>query len=834
MTTLWQDAVYGFRMLLKKPGFTAIAALSLALGIGANTAIFSLVNTVLLSSLAYRDPSRLVMIVTTPPAHPETNEPATVPDYIAWKEQSRSFENLGAADVDARDFGVAENGVAPERLIGEGFTPAVFQVLGVRPLLGRTFTDDEDAIGAPAKVLLISQRLWQRRFASDPNIVGKTIRTGNDTVTIIGVMPPDFHLAEEDADFWQPLVINRFQLKGSAPYLNVVARLKPGVSAAQAQEEMKSIADQLARNFPTRNKGRGVRVEPLHDALFGWMKQPLGMLEGVVAFVLLIACANVAGLQLARGATRQTEVAVRAALGAGRWRIVRQFLVESVLLSLVGGVLGAILAWAGLRLLIAISPPWFPLLQHIGINAWVLVFTAALSILTGIAFGAGPALQASRPNLVDSLKEAGRGSMTSLARHRFRSALVAGQIALALILLAGAGLMINSFFRLTGSDLGCNPSGVLTFDYDFPVSQYAKMIGSYNNYPLLDVSPIPAQNFDRLYERIRNMPGVQSVAGSVYPPMQGGEDSMTFSIEGRPLPQNDAEKSAMSAVYYPVTAGLFTTLHAPLLRGRDFTAHDSATAPWVAIINQTMAQRFWPNEDPIGKHVTLDLVPEERPREIIAIVGDIKVSRTQTKPQPAMYVPHAQRPLHYRGPYQWTRVYMSYLVRTSGDAKTVIPQLRKAMSEIDPTRPIGKFRSMDDVLGDQVQEPRYYTLLLSIFAGVATLLATVGIYGVMAHSVAQRTREIGIRMALGAHWRDVMKLVMWNALLLIGAGLIAGLGGSLALTRLIATRLWGVTPTDPLTFATVAVLLALVAILATLIPAQRALRVDPTVALRCE
>jgi putative ABC transport system permease protein len=834
MTTLRQDVVYGFRMLLKKPGFTAIAAFSLALGIGANTAIFSLVNTVLLSSLAYRDPSRLVMIETTPPGHPETSEPATVPDYIAWKEQGRSFENLGAADVDGLDMGVAENGMAPERLEGEGFSPAVFQILGVRPLLGRTFTEDEDAIGSPAPVLLISHRLWQRRFASDPNVVGKTIRTGTKTVTIIGVMQPDFNLADENADFWQPLFINRFQLQGSGPYLNVVARLRPGVSAGQAQEEMKSIADQLARNFPTRNKGRGVRVEPLHDALFGWMKQPLGMLEGVVAFVLLIACANVAGLQLARGATRQSEVAVRAALGAGRWRIVRQFLVESVQLSLVGGVLGAFLAWAGLRLLIAISPPWFPLLQHIGMNAWVLAFTAALSILTGVAFGAVPALHASRPNLVESLKEAGRASMTSLSRHRFRGALVAGQIALALILLAGAGLMINSFFRLTGSDLGCSPSGVITFDYDFPVQQYTKMVGTYNNYPLLDISPIPAQNFDRLYERIRTLPGVQSAAGSVYPPMQEGEDSLTFTIQGRPLPQSEAERNALSAVYYPVTPGLFATLHAPLLRGRDFNGRDSVSAPWVAIINQTMAHTFWPNEDPIGKHVTLDLVPEERPREIIAIVGDVKVSRFQTKPKPVMYVPHAQRPARYRGPYQWTRVYMSYLVRPSGDAKSVIPGLRKAMQEIDPSRPIGKFRTMDDVLAEQVQEPRYYTLLLSIFAGVATLLATVGIYGVMAHSVAQRTREIGIRMALGAHWRDVLRLVMWNALLLIGTGLVAGLGGSLALTRLIATRLWGVTPTDPATFATVAVLLAVVALLATLIPAHRAVRVDPTVALRYE
>jgi putative ABC transport system permease protein len=834
MTTLWQDVVYGFRMLMKKPGFTAIAAFSLALGIGANTAIFSLVNTVLLSSLNYRDPTRLVMIETTPPGHPETSEPATVPDFIAWKEQSRSFVNIGAGDVDGLDLGVAENGRAPERLEGEGFSPGVFEILGVRPLLGRTFTADEDAIGSPAPVLLISHRLWQRRFASDPNIAGKTIRTGTQTLTIIGVMPPDFHLSDENADFWQPLVINRFQLQGSGPYLNVVARLKPGVSTEQAQEEIKSIADQLARNFPTRDKGRGVRVEPLHDALFGWMKQPLGMLEGVVAFVLLIACANVAGLQLARGATRQTEVAVRAALGAGRWRIVRQFLVESVMLSLLGGILGAILAWAGLRLLIAISPPWFPLLQHIGINAWVLAFTAALSVLAGVAFGVVPALQASRPNLVASLKEAGRGSMSGLARQRFRGALVAGQIALALILLAGAGLMINSFFRLTGAELGSNPSGVITFDFDFPVSQYAKMVGTYNNFPLLAISPIPAQNFDRLYQRIQGLPSVQSAAGSVYPLMQGGEDKMTFSIAGRPVPQNDSERNAMSAVFYPVTAGLFTTLRVPLLRGRDFTARDSAAAPWVTVINQTMARTFWPNEDPIGKQLTLDLVPDERPRQIVGIVGDVKVSRFQTTPQAVMYVPHAQRPPHYRGPYQWTRAYMSYLIRPSGDMKTLIPELRKAAAEIDPSRPIGKFRTMEDVLAEQVQEPRYYTLLLSIFAGVATLLATVGIYGVMAHSVAQRTREIGIRMALGAHWRDVIQLVMWNALLLIGTGVLAGLCGSLALTRLIATRLWGVTPTDPATFASVAVLLAVVALLATLIPAYRAVRVDPTIALRYE
>jgi predicted permease len=837
VTTVWQDVLYGFRMLLKKPGFTAIAAFSLALGIGANTAIFSLVNTVLLNSLTYRDAGRLMMIETTPPGHPEKSEGAMVPDYVAWKEQSRSFEAMAAGTDDARDIGAEENGVPAERIYGESFSPGMFQVLGIRPLLGRTFTEEEGAIGSPAPVLLISYRLWQRRFGADPNIVDKTIQLSQGKATIIGVMPPDFRLWDdipEGADFWSPLDINRFQLQGSAPYLGVVARLKPGVTMGQAQQEMKTIGAQLAHDFPTRNKGRGVRVEPLHDALYGWMKQPLWTLQGVVAFVLLIACANVAGLQLARGATRQTEVAVRAALGAGRWRIVRQFLIESVLLALLGGTLGVGFAWAGLKMLIAISLPWFPMLHQLGINAGVLALTVLLSIFTGVLFGVVPALQASRPNLVESLKEAGRAAMTGLARHRFRGALVAGQIALALVLLVGAGLMMNSFFRLTGADLGCKPSGVVTFQFSLPPRQYIKTIGSYHNYPLVDVSAIPAQTFDRLRERINALPGVQSSAGSVYIPMTGGEDSMTFTIQGRPLPQNDAERNAQSAVFFPVTTGLFATLHASMLRGRDFTARDAASAPWVAVINQTMARTFWPNEDPIGKHITLDLVPEEQPREIVGIVSDIKISRSQTKPQAAMYVPHGQRPAHYRGPYQWTRVYMSYMVRPSGDVKSLIPLLRKAVTEIDPSRPIGKFQSMDEILAEQVQEPRYYTLLLGIFAGIATLLATVGIYGVMAHSVGQRTREIGIRMALGAHWRDVLKLVLWNALLLIAAGLLAGLGGSLALTRLISTRLWGVTATDPATFAGVAALLAIVALLATLVPARRAIRVDPTVALRYE
>ncbi len=830
---LWQDVLYGFRMLVKKPGFTAIAVLSLGLGLGANTAIFSLVNTILLGSLSFRNPGRLVMIETTPPAHPEQTDCAMVPDYIAWKDRSHSFEELGAVSGKGLDLGGEENGAAAERIEGEEFSPAMFRILGVRPILGRTYTDEEDQIDTVAPVILISHRLWKRRFASDPNIVNKAIRADRATVTIIGVMPPGYRFWNDTADFWAPLEISRFQLQGSAPYLGVAGRLKPGVSIRRAQAEMERIAKQLARDFPDRNKGRGVRVEPIRDALFGWMRQPLWMLQGVVAFVLLIACANVAGLLLARASSRQTEVSVRAALGASHSRIVRQFLTESILLSLFGGALGAVLAWVGLRMLIAISPAWFPRLHEISVDARVLAFTAALSVVTGFVFGVVPALQMSKSNLAGALKESGRGSAVGLAGHRFRGALTAGQIAIALVLLVGAGLMINSFLRLEGADLGCDPAGLVTFQYTLRSGDYVKAIGSYHNYPLVDVSPVPALTFDRLHERILAVPGVQSAAGSVYLPFDGGE-SMSFAIEGRPKPANDVEKNALSANFFPVTTKLFSTLKAPLLRGRDFTVRDTASAPWVTIINETMARTFWPNENPMGKHVTLDLVPEERPREVIGVVRDIKADRYQTKPQPAMYVPQAQMPPHYRGPYQWMRVNMFFVVRPSGDLKSVIPALRRVLTEMDPNRPIGDFRTMEQVLGEQVQETRYYTLLLGIFAGVATALAMVGIYGVMAYSVAQRTREIGIRVALGAGRGDVLKLVLRQSLPLTGVGLVAGLGGSLALTRLIASQLWGITATDPATFAIVSSLLVVVTLMATFIPARRAVQVDPMVALRYE
>jgi len=832
MKNLWQDLAFGVRMLLKKPGFTAAAVFSLGLGIGANTSIFGLINTILLGSLPFQNVDRLVVISDVPPNNPKETQGASIPEYLAWQKQNRSLEVLGAMSPGLHEFGAQENGVVAERTQGENITPELFQTLGVAPAMGRVFTADEDQVDAPAPVMVITDRLWHRRFASDPNIVNKTVILDGRTTSIIGVMPSGFRLADDNTEFWAPLPVNRFQLRGSARFLTVAARLKPGVTVPQAQADMDSVAAQLAKDYPDRNKGWGIRVEPIRQGLFGWMREPLMILEGAVAFVLLIACANVAGLLLARASSRRTEVAVRLALGAGRSQIVRQLLTESVLLSLLGGVLGVALAAWGLRVLVALSPPWFPRLHEIGIDLRVLGFTALVSIVTGLAFGIAPALMTSKPDLVETLKESTRGAGASGSRQRLRSTLVASQIALSLVLLVGAGLMISTFVRLRGISLGCDPSGLLTFQMRMPLTQYSKPVGSYHGFPLVDISPEPAQLFDRVYERLRAMPGVLSAAGSTYPPLTEGP-GMTFAIEGRPMPDRDTDRDAQSAVFLPVTSNFFATMKIPFLRGRDFTLRDGATTPWVTVINEAMARRFWPNEDPIGRHITLDLVPDERPREVIGVVRDT-VRLWQTRPEPVMYVPHVQQPLHFRGPYQFSRMIMTFVLRSSGDPMKLAPAVQKAVAEINPNRAVGDIRTVEQYMGQQIQEPRYYMLLLGVFAVVATVLAAIGIYGVIAFAVAQRTREIGLRMALGAGKGDVLKLMLSQAGPLVVSGLLLGLLGSFAVTRLLVSELWGVSATDPVTFVAVSLLLAVVSALACFIPARRAVQVDPAVALRYE
>ncbi|HEV3197481.1 MAG TPA: ABC transporter permease [Bryobacteraceae bacterium] len=833
MNILLQDVLYGFRVLMKKPAFTAIAAFSLALGIGVNTAIFTLINTILLGSLPYPEPGRVVAVWTVPPQHPDQLDNVSVPDFMAWKDQNRSFETMGAMVNNVRDFGAEENGFPAERIQGEDLTPGLLQALGVQPLMGRLFQPSEDEVDHPAPVVIISYRLWQRRFNGDTNILNRTVLLNGVKNDIVGVMAPSFRLTDDDADYWAPFRFNSFQLRGSARFMIVVGRLKSGASLQQAQADMESVAGRLAKDFPARDmdhgKPWGVRVQPIREALFGFMTRPLLLLQGAVGFVLLIACANVAALLLARASSRHHEVAIRSALGAGRGRIIRQCLTESVLLSLIGGVLGVLLAWWGVRALVAMAPAWFPRLHQTVIDGRVLWFSACLSLLTGLIFGAGPAIQGSKANLVEALRDSARGGTSGAARNRLRGALVTIQLAMALVLLIGAGLLIRSFMRMQGTSLGCDPTGLLTFGVRFSPNQFGKPVATYRGIPLWELSSVPSDTLNRIFERVQSVPGVQSAAGTLFPPLTGAL-TLPFTIEGRTVQDTDA----LSAEFSPITPNYFNTMKTPILRGRDFNARDTLSTPWVAIINETMAHRFWPNEDPIGKRVKLDLAPEEQPREVIAIVHDTPSSRLQTKQNAALYVPFVQMPLHLQGPFNGLRMQMTFVLRTVGEPMSLMPSMRRAVAGIDPNRPLVDPKTVERHMAEQVQYPRYYSMLLGLFAGVALTLAAVGIYGVMAYAVAQRTREIGIRMALGAGGWDVLRLVVRQALLLIVGGLALGLAGATALTRFISSELWEVTPTDPVTFGAVSMLLLSVALIACLVPTLRAVRVDPTVALRYE
>jgi putative ABC transport system permease protein len=833
MISLWQDILYGLRMLCRKPGFTSIAVLSLALGIGANTVIFSLINTTLLHSLPFREPERLMAIWTAPQQRQSQRDSTNVSAYLAWREQSRSFESMGAFFGISRTIGAEQNGAPAERLDGQFFTPSLFGTLDVKPQIGRIFTEDEGKPEANAPVALISDGLWQRRFDRDPKIVGRTILLDDVPTTVIGVMPAGFSLFDGEADYWGPSGFGRERVQSAAGLVLVIGRLRTGVTVAQAQAEMDAIAAHLAASDPARHKGNGAFVQPLPDLATGGLRQPLWLLQGAVTFVLLIGCANVAGLLLARGTLRRTEVAIRSALGAGRRRLVRQLLTESVVLAAIGGLLGVFLAWGGLKLFIGAAPPGFPGLDDLALDSRVLAFTALVTVLTGLFFGVVPALQASKANLADTLKDSSRSASTGLSRHHLRSGLVTLQIALALVLLIGAGLMINSFVRIQNSQLGMDPHGLLTFDFRFPVSMM-KRVSIFRGTGYWEISPVIDQTLDRVLEQVRSVPGVISAAGSSAPPLQGAR-GMDFLIEGRPAPQRaGAGAPGQSAPYIAVTPNYFATLKIPLLRGRDFTDRDNDAGTPVIIINESMARRYWPNEDPLGKRITLDFLPDERPREVIAVAGDTRLSRAQRQPGPILYVPFHQQTSHWRGPSLNDRSGWVFVLRTAGDPLKLMPDVRKAAAQVDSSRPVSNIRTVEQTLDRQVRYLRLYVLLLGVFGGIAAVLAAVGIYGVMAHIVAQRTREIGIRIALGASAQEVLSLVARQALALIAIGLALGLVGSFALTRILASALWGVTATDPLTFLTVSLFLALVALTACFLPTRQAAAVDPVVALRSE
>ncbi len=812
LETLFQDLRYGARVLAKNKAFTAVAVLTLALGIGANTAIFSVVNELLLRPLPYRDPERIVMLWEVTPEGEHQNTTSRI-NVRSWREQSTVFESM-AAFADFRRSLTGGNG-EPEEVPAQLANPELFHILGVKPILGRVLTQEDARPDAPA-VAVLSNGLWRRRFGGDPGVIGKSITLNGAPCTVVGVLPPGFewHLRAKSrtgkpAELWTALSMpteGDGALRGR--FLSAVARLKPGVSFQQADAEMKTIMARLAQEEPWYNKGTSAEVVPLREQFVGRVRPALLILLGAVGFVLLIACANVANLLLARAAAREKEIALRTALGASRNRVVRQLLTESLLLAILGSLVGLGLAWLGIRALVAISPSDVVDLRSVGLNLPVLALTLVVSLATGILFGLAPALEATRLNLNETLKEGGKGAGGQGARsRRLRGTLVVAEVALALVLLVSAGLLVKSFVRLQQIDTGFNTENVLTLVVNLPTAKY-------------DTMERVVGFFREATERIRTLPGVRSVGAVNYLPLYGGLGTTTsFLIEGRPAPPVGQEPSTDVRV---ADSGYFGAMGVPLLRGRNFTEVETTEARNVVLINESMARQHFAGENPIGKRISVHMFEEPVPTEIIGIVGDVRYDSLTDEAPPMAYLPLPV--LTYSS--------MTLVLRTTGDPAGMAPTVRRVVHEIDPNQPISDVRTMDQVMAATVGRARFNTLLLGLFAGLATLLAAVGIFGVMSYSVTLRTREIGLRMALGARQGEVLRLILKQGFLLTLIGIGLGLAGALALTRLLSGLLYGVGSTDPATFAAIVVLLTVVSLIACYIPARRATRVDPLSALR--
>jgi putative ABC transport system permease protein len=805
METFWQDLRFGFRQLLGKPGFAAIATLSLALGIGANTAIFSLVDAVLLRPLPFHDPDRLVMVWEDAAkiGFPR-NTPAPA-NYADWKAQNRVFEDMAA--INWRSFNLTDDG-EPEKVEAQAVTANFFPLLGVKPELGRVFTGEEDQPGRN-NVAVISYGLWQRRFGGDPALMGKEILLDGQKHMVIGVTPSGFQFLSKEVGLWVPAAFSPQELANrGSHYLTVVARMKPGVTLREASADVAAITQRINRDHPTHGFELGSVVISLREQLAGNVRPALIVLLVAVGFVLLIACANIANLLLARGAARFREIAVRTALGAGRMRIVRQLLTESMLLAVAGGLAGLLFAWSSFSFLKQIIPDNMVLNAGVKIDARIFGFTLLLSFLTGIVFGLAPALQAAKIDLNEALKQGGGRTGTGAGHRRLRSALVVVEIALALVLLVGAGLLIRAFLRLRALDVGVNPENVLTLRTMLPRNKYGEL-------PKRDAF------YRQALERVRALPGVVSAGYTTAMPLTWKGGTNGFTIEGREQgPEQDAQSRQVSA-------GYMETMGVKLRQGRFFDDHDDAQSQPVAVINETMARQFWPGEGALGKRFKLGSVDSQNPWvTVVGVAGDVKEMGLEAPAKAEMFFPYQQLP---RMLWNMPR---DLAVRATGDPMSAAAAARQAIWSVDRNQPVSNVRTMNEILAEEVAQRRIGMTLLAAFAALALALASLGIYGVLSYSVAQRTQEIGVRMALGAGRKDVLRMALADGMRLTTAGVAIGLGASFALTRLMAGLLFGVSATDPATFAGIALLLIAVALLACYIPARRAAKVDPMIALR--
>ena len=802
MDTLWQDVRNGLRNLLRYRGYSVVVLLTLALGIGANTAIFSVVNGVLLRPLPYPDRNRLVMIWERAPHDPQIHNVISPANFLDWRAQNHVFQSMSALGWAISTLtGQGE----PESLRGRDVSAPFFDMLGAHAALGRTFTEEDDRPGAPS-VAVISHSLWKRRFGGDPAVIGRTITLDDKPFTVIGVMPADFRFLSEGGDFWTPIQLDpakdyRAKL---GRYMRAIGELKPGVSLAQAQNEMDAIAARLSTQYPDSDKDWGVSLVSFHDQMTATVRPALLLLLAAVGFVLLIACANVANVALTRASHRRREMAIRAALGAAGSRLARQLITESVLLALIGGAAGAALASGGVSLLLALAPQDIPRLASVSVDSTALAFTFLLSLVTGVLFGLAPAWFVRRTDPEQVLRQG--GERIEGGGHLLRDAFVIAQVALSLVLLAGAGLLAESFLRMQGTATGFDPSGLLTTRLDLPSARYAK--------PESKIA-----FFTGVVRKVSALPGVESASGVVFLPFSGMLAATDFTIAGRPAPAPGEAPITNVVVAMP---GYFSTMRIPLKKGRLFDEGDTAQAPRVFLVNQSFVSKFFPHENPLGHHITVTM-GDNIPGEIVGVVSDVKQTALDESEKPTVYYTYSHLPIGF----------MTLVVR-SGAPRRQLPAVTAAIHSLDPQLPLADVTTMDELISDSVSQQRFQSLLLAIFACAALLLAAVGLYGVQSYAVVQRTREIGIRVALGADRSRIFRETVGRGAILVAIGLLFGLAAAAGLSRFLSSFLYQVSPGDPLTFAGVAVLLTAVSLLASYVPARRAMRVDPLVALRHE